>query len=69
VADVVYGSLADGNCTTSVLTQKTSVQFFGNETSRQYAGSPGYIKGRPILFANSKEVTYKDDSGNDKSYT
>ena len=40
-----------------------------SESSRAYAGSPGYIKGRPILFANSKDVTKKDDSGNEEIYT
>lgn len=39
-----------------------------SESSRVYSGSPGYIKGQPILFANSKDVTKKDDSGNEETY-
>ena len=69
VVDVVYGSLADGNCNPLVLTQKTSVQFMQSEGSRQYSGSPGYIKGRPILFAKAQDLTKLDDSGNEVAYT
>lgn len=64
VVDVVYGSTANATCFDTVITLKTSVQFLQNADSRLQSGSPGYVKGRPILLGASQPVTVNDASGN-----
>jgi Protein of unknown function (DUF1619) len=67
MADVVYGSI--NSCDARVITQKTSVMFIENQFSKLNSGTPGYIKGKPILLGN-KPVTkiLTLENGNQKKY-
>ena len=52
--DIVYGT-APAEVTQSpyIFNVKTSLEYVENEESISYSGSPGYIKGRPLLIGSA----------------
>jgi len=49
--DIVYGSAPKAVAEKPyIFNLKTSVQYLGSEQSVRYSGSPGYIKGKPLLI-------------------
>ena len=54
--DIIYGTApAEITQAPYIFNVKTSLQFFGDNDSFTYSGSPGYIKGRPLLIGTTKD--------------
>ena len=62
-ADVVYGTLADGNCGSidHVFSLKTSVTYLQSEMGMILSGSPGYLTGSPLLVGEKYYAQIDDD--------
>ena len=57
-ADVVYGKIKPKTPNDIVsVTRRTSVRFMESENSRQNSGSPGYLKGYPVLTGDLKPLS------------
>ena len=54
--DIIYGTAPAAIAQAPyIFNVKTSLQFFGNDESFMYSGSPGYIKGKPLLIGTTKD--------------
>ena len=61
--DLVYGSV-EKKCTEDhTFNIKTSVTYLENRTSRRLSGSPGYLRGKPVIVGQVEKVEVTDESG------
>ena len=63
--DLVYGSLQNGCDDTYIHTfnVKTSVTYLEDKDSRKLSGSPGYLRGMPVIIGQVEKVPITDESG------
>ena len=57
VVDVVYGKLTQDCAKPFTFNLKTSVIYLQDERGRAYSGSPGYLRGSPILVGKTSTIT------------
>ena len=63
--DIVYGS-KEKKCDEEYIhtfNLKTSVTYLESKNSRKLSGSPGYLRGEPVIIGNVELVEYTDESG------
>lgn len=54
---MVYGKLKPKDCATPfTFNLKTSVTYLQSEKGRVYSGSPGYLRGSPVLIGKTETV-------------
>ena len=64
-ADLVYGSL-EKKCDEEYMHTfniKTSVQYLENKDSRKLSGSPGYLRGKPVIIGQVEKVEVATEGG------
>ena len=63
--DLVYGSL-EKKCDEEYVhtfNLKTSVSYLESKDGRKFSGSPGYLRGKPVIIADVKKIEVTDESG------
>ena len=63
IVDLIYGELTEACDVMHTFNLKTSVSYLENETGRSYAGSPGYLRGSPLLIGQTEEVYIDNELG------
>ena len=64
-ADLVYGNL-EKKCDEEYMHTfniKTSVQYLENKDSRKLSGSPGYLRGKPVIIGQVDKVEVTNEGG------
>ena len=56
--DLVYGQLTLDCDALHMFNLQTSLTFLENENSRKLSGSPGYLRGSPVLVGQTESVTF-----------
>ena len=58
--DLVYGKLTQDCAAPHTFNLQTSLTFLENKSSRKLSGSPGYLRGSPVLVGQTETVSFQE---------